>query len=262
MTVELRRQEHAPAPGARTGGRPLYAIGDVHGCYDLFRALLEAIAQDAADRHPGELPLLVLCGDYVDRGPDSAKVLAALAWLMRSSAIEARALEGNHESILRQFLLDPADHAPWLGFGGRETLASYGIAVAEEIDGPAALVGLRDALLDAMPASHHLLLERLETMVEVGDYVFVHAGVMPGVPLARQRADDLLWIREPFLDHPRPLAAPTVVVHGHTWDDEQATVLPHRLGIDTGAYATGVLTGLRIADDAIEVIQAVRTAGG
>lgn len=254
--ISFRRRVHEPPNGARAGRRPLYAIGDVHGCYDLLHSLLGEIARDAAERHPGVAPMLVLCGDYVDRGPDSSKVLAALAWLARSSAVEARLLEGNHDALLRMFIEHPTEHAKWLTFGGRQTLESYGVAVPDVVETEWILTELRDALLDAMPVSHHLLLRRLESMVQAGDYAFVHAGVRPGVPLSKQAHDDLLWIRAEFLDHPRP--ATSIIVHGHTWLDDQPTILPQRLGIDTGAYATGVLTGLRIADDAVEVIQAVR----
>ena len=254
--ISIRRRVHQPPEGAHAGGRPLYAIGDIHGCYDLLHALLGEIARDAAERHLGTTPMLILCGDYVDRGPASARVLAALAWLARSSAIEARLLEGNHEAVLRMFIDRPAEHAKWLAFGGRQTLESYGVAVPETVESESTLAELRDALLDVMPVSHHLLLQRLELMVQAGDYTFVHAGVRPGVALNKQARDDLLWIRQEFLDHPRP--ATSVIVHGHTWLDDQPTILPHRIGIDTGAYDTGVLTGLRIANDAIDVIQAVR----
>lgn len=254
--ISLRRAFHDPPGGARAGKQPLYAIGDVHGCYDLLHALLGEIGRDAAERHAHATPMLILCGDYVDRGPASSKVLAALAWLARSSAIEARLLEGNHEAVLRMFIEHPEEHAKWLAFGGRQTLESYGVAVPDIVESRATLTDLRDALLDVMPASHHLLLQRLEPMVQAGDYTFVHAGVRPGVPLKKQTHDDLLWIREEFLEHPRP--ATSVIVHGHTWLDDQPVMLPHRIGIDTGAYETGVLTGLRIVDDAIEVIQAVR----
>ena len=254
--ISFRRQVHRPPEGAHIGRRPLYAIGDVHGCYDLLHALLGQIARDAKERYSGTTPMLVLCGDYVDRGPESARVLAALAWLARASAVEARLLEGNHEAMLRMFIDCPGKHAKWLAFGGRQTLESYGVAVPETVETESTLAELRDALLDVMPVSHHSLLQRLESMVQVGDYTFVHAGVRPGVPLKQQTHDDLLWIREEFLDHPRP--ATSVIVHGHTWLDNRPTIMPHRIGIDTGAYETGVLTGLRIANDAIETIQAVR----
>lgn len=254
--IALRRESHAPPNGARAGSRPLYAIGDVHGCYDLLQALLAEIGRDMAGLSGAETPLLVFCGDYVDRGPDSAKVLAALAWLTRSSALEVRLLEGNHEAVLRMFLKNPTDHERWLAFGGRQTLESYGLEVPDIVGDDDVLIALRDALLDAMPISHEHLLGRLDPWVRVGDYAFVHAGIAPGVPLERQSREDLLWIREEFLDHPKP--GPFVVVHGHTWADDRPTLLPHRMCIDTGAYETGVLTALRISDETVEVIQAVR----
>lgn len=253
--IAFRRETHRPRRGVRGGGRPLYAVGDVHGCYDLLRALLAEIGRDAAARYPGVTPMLVMCGDYIDRGPDSAKVLTALNWLLRSPAVDVTLLEGNHEAMLRLFIDRPTAHSRWLSFGGAQTLASYGLNVPDGAPDEATMTVLRDRLLDAMPTSHYQLLDRLEPMVSTGDYVFVHAGVRPGVALDAQHREDLQWIRDEFLDHPDPSAA--VVVHGHTWEDDRATVLPHRIGIDTGAYQTGVLTALRIEDDAIDVIQAV-----
>ena len=258
--IGFRRERLAPADGVRAGVQPLYAIGDVHGRYDLLHALLAEINRDAAERYPGVTPLLVLCGDYVDRGPASAEVLAALTWLLRSTAVEARLLEGNHEAMLRDFLERPTDHGRWLAVGGAATVRSYGVDLPEpgELERPAALTALRDSLLDAMPTSHYHLLLRLELLIEIGDYAFVHAGVVPGVALHAQRRDDLLWIREGFLDHPKPAAS--IIVHGHTWTGDRPTVLPHRIGIDTGAYKTGVLTALHLCDDRAEIIQAVDDA--
>lgn len=253
--ITLRRETHASPSGFRTGNRLLYAIGDVHGCYDQLRALLAWVAEDAAARALGAAPVLVLCGDYVDRGPRSAEVLAALVWLARSSAVELRLLEGNHEAMFRLFLERPADHGRWLDYGGSETLRSYGVDVPERYDDPATLIVLRDRLLDVMPVAHDALLQRLEPMVRIGDVVFAHAGVRPGVALRDQVRDDLLWIRDPFLDHPRP--AETLVVHGHTWTSDRPIVLAHRVGLDTGVYETGVLTAARFDRDGIEIVQAV-----
>jgi serine/threonine protein phosphatase 1 len=254
--ISLKRRTHRLPRNTDFGGRPLYAVGDVHGCYDLLHALLGEISFDSAQRYPAETPLLILCGDYIDRGPASSKVLAALVWLTRSSAINTRLLEGNHEAVFRQFLENPEDFAKWLAFGGRETIESYGVSVPEAAEDGAVLTALRDNLLDVMPVSHHDLFRRFEKIVEVGEYAFVHAGVMPGVPLKSQSDDDLLWIRGEFLEHPRP--STSIIVHGHTWFDEQPDILPHRIGIDTGAYETGVLTGMHFMGDAVEVIQAVR----
>ena len=258
--IGFRRERHVPASGVRSGPQPLYAIGDVHGRYDLLHALLAEVNRDAAERYPGVTPLLILCGDYVDRGPASAEVLAALTWLLRSTAVEARLLEGNHEAMLRDFLEQPVRHGRWLAVGGAATLRSYGVALPDppELDDPATLTALRDSLLDVMPTSHYHLLHRLELLVEVGDYAFVHAGIVPGVALHAQNRDDLLWIREEFLDHPKPAAS--VIVHGHTWTGDRPTLLPHRIGIDTGAYKTGVLTALHLCDNRAEIIQAVDDA--
>lgn len=253
--ILFRRERYAPRPGATIGAAPVYAIGDVHGRYDLLHALLGEVRRDAEARRPGDVPRLILCGDYVDRGPDSARVLAALTWLQRSSAVELTLLDGNHEEMFRAFLDDPVAAEPWLRFGGRETLHSYGVDAPAEAEDAATLLRLRDQLLDVLPAAHYRLLHALVPMVEAGDYVFVHAGVRPGVALADQSRDDLLWIRAGFLDHDRPAAA--VVVHGHSQVGERAVVLPHRIALDTGAYDTGVLSAARIDDDAVEIIQAV-----
>jgi len=259
--ISFRRESHAPFNRARGGLQPVYAIGDIHGRYDLLHALLGEIRRDAATDHPGALPTLILCGDYIDRGPASAEVLAALVWLRRSAAIDTKVLRGNHEAMLQDFLNRPAEHGLWLSTEGHTTLRSYGIILPDDSDlkSAAVLTRARDSLLDVMPISHYDLLQNLELYCTAGDYTFVHAGVAPGIPLASQVPDDLLWIREEFLNHPQPLDS--IVVHGHTWRDDRAQVLPHRIGIDTGAYATGVLTALHLADDTLEIIQAVGAKG-
>jgi len=235
-------------------GELVYAVGDVHGCYDLLRSLLAELARDAAERAEGRRPVMVFCGDYIDRGPQSAEVLDAMLWLKRRPDVETRLLKGNHEQGLLDFLDDPAAGSAWLRFGGVETLAAYGVELSEDESDPERLAGARNDLLDRMPAAHLRLLQSLELMVSVGDYAFVHAGVRPGRPLRRQTERDLLWIREPFLTFDRPHEK--VIVHGHTWTDERPQLHRHRLGLDTGAYATGVLTAIRIEDRRLGVIQA------
>jgi serine/threonine protein phosphatase 1 len=235
---------------ASTGGRLVYAVGDVHGCYGLMRELLGRITADVARR--GRRPILVFLGDYVDRGPDSARVLEALVWLKRRDDIELHLLKGNHEEALLAFLDAPEQAAPWLHYGGDATLAAYGVDFGEAQ--PADLVRARDELLASMPASHLRLLQGLELMVEVGGYAFVHAGVRPGVPLARQSEQDLLWIRQGFLDVPGPFEK--TIVHGHTWLDHRPQFAETRLGIDTGAFMTGVLSAVRLEGTEVEVIQA------
>lgn len=235
-----------------TEGQLVYAIGDIHGCYDLMKALLAKIAADSAIHARGRRPILVFLGDYVDRGPQSAQVIEALVWLKRRPDLEVRLLKGNHEQAMLAFLDEPERWAAWMTFGGRETLQSYGVVAPDQM--PTALIQARDELMLMMPAAHLRLLERLELMLGIGDYALVHAGVRPGVALDAQDENDLLWIREGFLNAPGPFER--TIVHGHTWLDERIQRQPHRIGIDTGAYATGVLSALRLDGEACEVLQA------
>lgn len=255
MSEALDTLDPPPAPPRilSTAGERIYAVGDIHGRYDLLKTALGQIATDCADDAASRLPMLVLLGDYIDRGPDSAKVLQALVWLRRRGEFALRLLKGNHEQALLAFVEDPAGAADWLGFGGAETLAAYGVAPPAPGCGAAALAQARDALLDQMPASHLQLLEDLEPMVLVGDYAFVHAGVRPDRPLSAQTESDLLWIRRGFVDAPGPFER--MIVHGHTWLSEQPQVTEHRIGLDTGAYATGVLTVARLDEAGMRLVQ-------
>lgn len=236
-----------------TGGELVYAVGDVHGCYEQMKALLARITRDAAAEARGRRPILIFLGDYVDRGPQSNQVLEALVWLARRPEFELHALKGNHEQGLLQFIAQPAGAGAWLRWGGAQTLEAYGVPAPQPDDPAEALAAARDELLERMPASHLWRLQTLETLVCVGDYAFVHAGVRPGVALAAQAEDDLLWIRQPFLDAPGPHEK--VVVHGHTWLDARPQLHDHRIGLDTGAYATGVLTAIRLDGAARQVLQ-------
>jgi len=251
-----REAEGPRATAALTEGELVYAIGDIHGCYALMKDALARVAADCEARARGRRPILIFLGDYVDRGPDSAKVLDALAWLKRRSDLEIHFLKGNHEQALLGFIDAPQRGGPWIGFGGAETLASYGVAAPGEADGAEAYLRARDELLERMPASHLRLLQQLELMVLVGDYAFVHAGVRPGQPLEGQSETDLLWIRRGFVDQPGPFGK--VIVHGHTWLSERPQLTEHRIGLDTGAYATGVLTAMRLEDHEVELLQAER----
>lgn len=221
-------KEPLRAPGRLPPGWRLYAIGDVHGCVGRLAALHAAIAADAAAR-PAARATLVHLGDYVDRGPDSAGVLDLL--LGPPPLAEAVHLLGNHEAMLLD-ACDPAAHPGavpyWLANGGEATLASYGASPA-------------DPPWEVVPPEHLSLLRRCPWHFAAGDYLFVHAGIRPGVPLDRQDPFDLLWIREPFLDHAGDL--PAIVVHGHT-PAAAPEVLAHRIGIDTGACFGGPLTCL------------------
>lgn len=239
-------------PVGSVDGQLVYAIGDIHGCYDQLRQLLEMINGDAGQHAGGRTPTLIFCGDYVDRGPATAAVLDALCWLKRRSPFHVHFLKGNHDQAMLDYLADPVTMRVWMTVGGTATLQCYGVAPPTAQDPPERHREARDDLLERLPVAHLRFLEGLELMVGVGDYAFVHAGVRAGVPLSEQTEDDLLWIREGFLDHDKPHER--IIVHGHSWASDQPTIRPHRIGIDTGVYETGVLTALRLEDGKSEII--------
>jgi len=242
-----------------TGGRLVYAVGDVHGRLDVLTPLLRDIAADALASKPSEAPLLVFLGDYVDRGPDSRGVVDTVLALAADGAFEVAALKGNHEEALLKFLDEPSFAATWMEHGGGPTLTSYGVTPAATRTDPEAWGRVRDAFTDTLPADHLRFYQGLELMRLAGDYAFVHAGVRPGVALEHQAEKDLLWIRAEFLEDRGPHAK--VIVHGHT-PTEEPQLLPHRLGVDTGAYATGVLTAVRLQGEDRRVMQARVKRGG
>ncbi len=229
----------------------VYAVGDLHGREDLLQALLSQIAADVIASKPAARPVLIFVGDYVDRGPSSKGVIDRVL-RVRRSGFEVRTLMGNHERTLLQFLKDPAMGPIWAAHGGVETLIDYGVAPPSIDAGPSAWAGARDAFATQVPPRHLKFLSSLETQVVYGDYVFVHAGVRPGVPLIEQSEQDLLTIRGEFLAAVRPHEK--IVVHGHT-PTEAPFSGPHRINVDTGAYATGVLTAVRLQDGARRFLQ-------
>ncbi len=245
-------EREPPPPPPSTGGRLVYAVGDVHGRLDLLRQLVHAIIIDAGAARVREKPLLVFLGDYVDRGPESREVVDVLLELQARPEIEVALLKGNHEHALLQFLEDSGVGPAWLDFGAGATLASYGVQPPASRTDLEAWAEARDLFAAVLPERHRRFYEELELVRVVGDYAFVHAGVRPGVPLADQVEQDLLWIRQEFLNDRGPFEK--VIVHGHT-PRETAELLPHRLGLDTGAYATGVLTAVRLCGEEQRLIQ-------
>ncbi len=231
--------ELSPAPAALPPGRRVYAVGDVHGCADRLEALHAAIAEDLG-RRPVAAPLVVHIGDYVDRGPDSAGVLARLlAGPDLPAAVEVVNLMGNHERTMLDALEgDRAAGTDWLFQGGRPTLESYGV----DPDGP------REAWVPGLRAGHLAFLRSLALHRSEGGYLFVHAGIRPGVTLADQTPEDLLRIRQPFLYTEQDLGA--VVVHGHT-PVKTPVVRPNRIAIDTGAVFGGALTAVVLEGETI-----------
>jgi serine/threonine protein phosphatase 1 len=224
-------------PYGKEGARA-YAIGDVHGCLQLLNQLLQQIEEDLR-RKPTERAFLIFLGDLIDRGPDSAGVVERLL-RYRHPVLRPVFLAGNHEEyFLRVLDGERGVLDTWLKYGGNECVASYGLSPDQLLSLPEdqALSLLRSKV----PAEHRRFIESFGDTFRFGDYLFVHAGIRPGLPLEEQSPSDLRWIREPFLqdsgDHG------FVVVHGHTIFDEVDERL-NRVGIDTGAYRTGVLTCL------------------
>lgn len=231
-SAEVASVSHMPT-GVRT-----YAIGDIHGRLDLLDQLLALIDADDSTRAPADTHLILL-GDLIDRGPDSAGVIDRAMRLCAASD-RVRVLMGNHEEIFLRSLSDEtAALRLLLKIGGAATVLSYGIT--ENILESSTFPELAALLAEHVPDSHRHFLGSLEDRVEMGDYLFVHAGVRPGRPLAEQQAADLRWIRTPFLDsicdHGR------MIVHGHT-PIHEPVVRSNRIGIDTGAWQTGRLTAL------------------
>ena len=238
------------APARVPNGTVVYAVGDVHGRDDLLVEILSAIREDAAAS--SDHATAVFLGDYVDRGPGSRAVIDRLIEVSDDDTIQWRFLRGNHDQSVLDFLCNPMTGMAWSDFGGRETLESYGVPPPPPWADSETWRAASTRLAAALPLEHLNFFEALEPYCEIGDYFFVHAGVRPGVPLDRQSARDLLWIREPFLSDPAPL--PKVVVHGHTVTP-QVHADDRRIGIDTGAYASGVLTALRLCGDEGAIIQ-------
>jgi serine/threonine protein phosphatase 1 len=223
-------------------GTRIYAIGDIHGRLDLLMRLSNRLGEDMT-ANPCENVTIVLLGDYVDRGPDSAGVID---WIMDGGLpAPYLALRGNHEATLLNFLDDVSVLDEWRRFGGLETLGSYGVDVREPMRGR----GYSEAqarFREALPSTHLDFYHDTKLSWSAGDYFFCHAGVKPGVPLALQQEYDLLWIRDEFNLYRGSFEK--IVVHGHTPVDAPES-LPNRINVDTGAYATDVLTAVALERD-------------
>lgn len=219
-------------------GRRVYAVGDIHGRLDLLDRLLASIAGDDRERGTADTEIIFL-GDLVDRGPDSRGVVERLLELSRGP-MKIRFLMGNHEEVFIRAARGDIRALRFLTrIGGRETLFSYGIAPEEYRD--LDFEELAEVVEQKVPAEHLDFLAGFESWIEVGDYLFVHAGLRPGVVLEEQSRSDLCWIREEFLHHRDSFGK--LVVHGHSITD-QVDLQPNRIGIDTGAYASDRLTAI------------------
>jgi serine/threonine protein phosphatase 1 len=243
ISLSARRARRPQLPD----GVRIYAIGDIHGCAALLDSLLTRIEAHKV-ANPTRECIEIFLGDYIDRGPASQDVLERLVAHKRTC--QSVFLKGNHETYVDDFIKTPSVLQDWQHLGGLETLMSYGMkpainAKAEQQSQLAADFG------QAFPEAHHQFLRHLKSSFTYGDFFFVHAGVRPGIALARQREEDLLWIREDFLFCEDDFGK--VVVHGHT-PVLHPEVRANRINIDTGAYATGRLTCLILEEDKIDFI--------
>jgi len=230
-------------------GRRVYAIGDIHGRADLLIQLQRMITEDAQEATSINNTVIYL-GDYLDRGPFVNDTLDQVISGL-DGGFEITWLRGNHEQLFLNFLDNPSMLPVWLDLGGLSTLMSYGVYPGHSAISRQRAAALRDALVANMPDEHIHFLRSLPMYLHIGDYLFVHAGLRPGVPLMRQTHDDLLWIREEFIAEHHGFDLK--VVHGHTIEKRPEQHL-HRLGIDTGAYATGILTCAVFEEDRVRFL--------
>ena len=231
-------------------GHRVYAIGDIHGRLDLLKALHAIIAEDAAGV-PDRSKTIIYLGDYIDRGLESRGVIE----LLISSSLEDMTpvyLLGNHEATLLNFLDDHRAGGSWLQFGGDATLYSYSVPLTDPLSNQRTLIEAQLNLRENLPETHLAFLRGLETHYQIGGYFFAHAGIRPGVSIEKQTTQDLIWIREEFLDSTANHGV--TVVHGHSIS-LQVEDLPNRINIDTGAYASNVLTCLVLEGEDHRLLQ-------
>jgi serine/threonine protein phosphatase 1 len=246
LGFRLRRAATVPE------GMRVYGVGDIHGCVSALDRLHALIADDGAS-FPGQ-NLIVYLGDYIDRGPDSRGVIERLLDHI-PGGFSARFLKGNHEAALLSFLETAEIYRSWRNYGAAETLLSYGVR-PPLFDSVELFEEARNALAAALPGRHLEFMHSLQLQHTVGDYAFVHAGIRPGRLLNQQREDDLLWIRDEFLGS--PMVHEKVIVHGHT-PVTGPQRLHNRISVDTGAYATGVLTSVVLEGTSCRFLQVGRT---
>jgi len=227
----------------------VYAVADIHGRVDLLDAMEIVIAGDIGAARPAR-PVICYLGDYIDRGPTSDQVIDRLS-APASDGLARVFLKGNHEDRMLDFLAAPAEHGtPWLKFGGRETLQSYGVTPPASDD--ADWGSIASELAGRLPERHRVFLDGMQLAMRWHGYLFVHAGLNPAGPAREQASRDLMWIREPFLSSDTDWGLR--VVHGHVIVEEPV-FRPNRIGIDTGAYKTGSLTCLVVTEDQLRLLQ-------
>jgi serine/threonine protein phosphatase 1 len=242
----LTGQKQSDVPRVPQGVR-VYAVGDIHGRVDLLTSVFARIDVDMLERRAAR-PIEIYLGDYIDRGPNSREVLDQL--ILRGETREIVCLKGNHELFPGEFASNPESLHEWAQIGGMDTLLSYGLRPPVN-PGDEELRALAAEFRAVVPQAHRNFLQQLVPHLTCGDFYFVHAGVRPGVALKDQDEQDLLWIRDEFLQSEDDYGK--VIVHGHT-PVLEPEFWPNRINIDTGAYATGRLTCLIIDDDKLSLL--------
>lgn len=235
-----------------TPGKRAYAIGDIHGCYDLLLNLLEKIQKHADSRTDLDTHI-VFVGDLIDRGPQSREVVDSLRDY-KSDFATLHFIKGNHEEVLVRICEgDSSQVNMWLAHGGWQTIQSYG-ASSSDFRGlsPEESAAMLKSII---PQEHIDFFKSFDDGIQFGDYFITHAGIRPGIPLNAQSGRDLRWIREGFLDSNDNFGA--VIVHGHTISDD-VLIKPNRIGIDTGAYISGKLSALWIEENELGVLETHR----
>jgi serine/threonine protein phosphatase 1 len=234
-----RQKPIDPPRWAAPANTRLYAIGDIHGSMVPLRLLHEAIQQHA-DAHPIERKCLIYLGDYVDRGMESRGIIDLLI-NQPLPGFEHVFLKGNHEDGMLRFIGGDGNALGWVAYGGIATIFSYGVKPPNPVTDENELRRARTEMAKKLPPSHLDFLANLKRYHIEGDYLFVHAGLRPGIAIEQQRDEDILWIRDEFLRSDFNFGKQ--IVHGHTITPE-ADIRPNRIGIDTGAFASGHLTCL------------------
>ncbi len=230
-------------------GWQVYAVGDIHGRADLLKKL-HSLILEKSKAAPKKKKLVVYLGDYLDRG---AHVRETIDELLSDPlpGFRYKHLMGNHEQFLLKFLDDPSIIRIWKDLGGDATLMSYGV----DVSGTAFFDGqdeeIRRQLLNSMPRGHIEFIKNLEPFFRFGDYLFIHAGIRPGKALEDQKPEDIHWIRDDFLSSKQDHGVR--IIHGHTIT-ERVEEFPNRIGIDTGAFFTGVLSCAVLEDDQASII--------
>lgn len=238
---------HSSAPK----GLRIYAIGDIHGRADLLEKMLRMIDADHLG-YRGD-SMVIFLGDYLDRGPNSREVIDILS---RGSygRLRFHCLRGNHEDIILRLFKDHSLASGWFHYGGLQTLRSYGIAVAHATQDFDELFHLRKQFEEAMPDAHKTFLASLPYTARFGDYFFVHAGIHPDRSMEEQDPHHFMWMREPFLSSSKLFGF--TVIHGHSIR-LKPEIRINRIGIDTGAYATGHLTCLMMQKDERKILSTI-----